>query len=167
VDNPPTLNLAKAGSSVPIKFSLDGDQGLGVLASGYPQVELNACDADDLQVDAIEQTTTANNGLTYDPFTDTYTYVWKTSKGWRGQCATLTLKLDDNTNTRRCSSSSNRSPRPVADQSDGPWTGRVKARSRGYLTSRASACRGSLRADRSRPVLPSRCTTTCAPSGTQ
>jgi hypothetical protein len=94
VDNTPTVNQAKAGSSIPVKFSLGGAQGLGVLAVGYPKVERYACgDVED--ADAIEQTTTANQGLTYNALTDTYTYVWKTDKNWKGKCATLTLKLDD------------------------------------------------------------------------
>jgi CSLREA domain-containing protein len=94
VDNSPTVNQAKAGSSIPVKFGLGGDQGLGVLAVGYPEVERYSCgDVDD--ADPIEQTTTANQGLTYNALTDTYTYVWKTDKNWKGKCATLTLKLDD------------------------------------------------------------------------
>ncbi len=36
-DNPPTLNMVKAGSGVPVKFSLSGDQGLNIFAAGYPQ----------------------------------------------------------------------------------------------------------------------------------
>jgi CSLREA domain-containing protein len=96
VDNPPTLNKAKAGSSIPVKFSLGGDQGLDVLADGSPRVERYTCgDVDD--ADPIEQTSTANQGLTYNARADTYTYVWKTNKGWKGKCATLTLELDDGT----------------------------------------------------------------------
>ena len=34
---------------------------------------------------------------TYNALADTYTYVWKTDKAWKGKCATLTLKLDDGT----------------------------------------------------------------------
>ena len=94
VDNPDTVNQTKAGSSIPVKFSLGGDRGLGVLADGYPEVELYTCE-DVEDVDAIEQTTTANQGLTYDALTDTYSYVWKTDKNWKGKCGTLTLKLDD------------------------------------------------------------------------
>ena len=94
VDNPDTVNVVKAGSSIPVKFSLGGDQGLGVLADGYPKVLRYACD-DVEDADDIEQTTTANQGLTYNALTDTYTYVWKTDKNWKGKCATLTLKLDD------------------------------------------------------------------------
>ena len=32
----PVLNVVKAGSSVPLKFSLGGDQGLKCIAAGYP-----------------------------------------------------------------------------------------------------------------------------------
>ena len=65
-----------------------------MLAVGYPKVERYSCgDADD--ADPIEQTTSANQGLTYNPLTGTYTYAWKTDKNWKRKCATLTLKLDD------------------------------------------------------------------------
>jgi hypothetical protein len=45
--------------------------------------------------DPIEQTVTANAGLTYDAATDTYTYVWKTQKAWAGRCGTFHLGLKD------------------------------------------------------------------------
>ena len=102
VDNSPMVNVAKAGSSVPVKFSLGGDRGLGVLAVGYPQSQEFKCDTD-APVDPIEETSTANGGLTYDALTDQYTYVWKTSKSWSGQCRTLSVKLDDNTDPHTAS----------------------------------------------------------------
>ena len=37
IDNPPVLNKVKAGSAVPVKFSLTGNQGLDIFAAGYPQ----------------------------------------------------------------------------------------------------------------------------------
>ena len=92
VDNA-EVNLAKAGSSIPVRFSLGGDQGLEVL-DGAPTFSVSECDPD-ADVDAVETTTTANNGLTYDAATDTYTYVWKTDKGWKGKCGVFTLKLND------------------------------------------------------------------------
>ena len=79
VDSSPMVNAAKAGISVPVKFSLGGDRGLGVLAVGYPQSQEFKCDTD-APVDPIEETSTANGGLTYDALTDQYTYVWKTSR---------------------------------------------------------------------------------------
>ena len=95
VDNLPTVNSVKAGSAIPLKFALGGDQGLGILAAGSPTSVPIACSASD-PVDAIEQTATASNsGLSYDAATGQYTYVWKTDKGWAGTCRLLTLTLTD------------------------------------------------------------------------
>jgi hypothetical protein len=96
VDNLPTLNTVKAGSAVPIKFSLSGNQGLGIIASGYPASIKAECDA--VPTDAIEQTVTAGgSSLSYDSVADQYNYVWKTDKAWAGTCRQFVLKLDDGT----------------------------------------------------------------------
>jgi hypothetical protein len=96
VDNLQTLNSVKAGSAVPVKFSLSGDQGLGIIASGYPASIEVACDA--APTDAIEQTVTAGgSSLSYNSVSDQYNYVWKTEKGWAGKCRQFVLKLDDGT----------------------------------------------------------------------
>ena len=42
-DNAPTVNVAKAGSGIPVKFSLGGNHGLGVLAAGFPASERIQC----------------------------------------------------------------------------------------------------------------------------
>jgi hypothetical protein len=100
VNNPEVLNLAKAGSAIPVKFSLGGDMNSEIFyeetnGSTYPRSGPMPCDSTDL-VDAIEQTVTANSsGLTYDATSDRYTYVWKTNGGWAGTCRQLVLKLDD------------------------------------------------------------------------
>jgi predicted outer membrane repeat protein len=97
VDNLPTLNTVKAGQGVPVKFGLGGDQGLAVFAEGYPISQQVAC-ASGLPVDDIEQTVTAGgSSLSYDLATQTYTYVWKTNSGWKGQCRTLLVRLSDGT----------------------------------------------------------------------
>ncbi len=97
VDNLPALNVAKAGSAIPIKFSLGGDQGLDIFAAGYPKSVQVACDTLAPQ-DAIEETvTTGSSGLTYDPTTDTYIYVWKTNKAWANSCRQFVFVLDDGT----------------------------------------------------------------------
>jgi hypothetical protein len=91
------VNSVKAGSAVPVKFSLSGNQGTAVLAAGSPSVSFGAC-SPTAPVDAIEQTVTAGaSSLQYDPTTDQYTYVWKTDKSWAGTCATLSLTLVDGT----------------------------------------------------------------------
>jgi hypothetical protein len=97
VDNLPTYNTVKAGSAVPVKFSLSGDQGLGIIASGYPASATVPCEAAAPQ-DAVEQTVTAGgSSLSYDSVADQYNYVWKTEKGWAGTCRQFVLKLDDGT----------------------------------------------------------------------
>ena len=93
VDPLPTLNTVKAGSSVPVKFSLSGNHGLGVLAG--PTSGKVTCN-NTAQQDSIEELATAgSSGLSYDSLTDTYNYVWKTDKAWAGTCRVLNLKLAD------------------------------------------------------------------------
>jgi VCBS repeat-containing protein len=98
VDNLPTLNSSKAGSAVPVKFSLAGDQGLNIFAATYPKSEKIACDSN-APVDGIEETATPsdNNTLQYNPLIDQYTYVWKTEKSWAKTCRQLVVKLSDET----------------------------------------------------------------------
>ena len=87
------INIAKAGSAIPVKFSLGGNQGLAIFAAGSPASIATNCSA--TQSDAIEETVTAGgSSLQYDPVTDQYIYVWKTEKSWSG-CRELQLKLKD------------------------------------------------------------------------
>ena len=95
VDNPPTLNTVKAGSAIPVKFSLHGNQGLGVLAQ-TPSSEQTACDGS-AALEPVETPTSSQAGLTYDPVTDQYVYVWKTASAWAGSCRALVLRLNDGT----------------------------------------------------------------------
>ncbi|HXF84383.1 MAG TPA: ExeM/NucH family extracellular endonuclease [Anaerolineales bacterium] len=95
IDNLPALNVAKAGSSIPVKFSLGGDQGLDIFFSGYPLSRQIACDSG-VPTTGIEQTVSAGGSiLTYDPTTDQYIYVWKTEKAWAGTCRQLVVTLKD------------------------------------------------------------------------
>ena len=94
VDNKPAVNVAKAGSSVPVKFSLTGYQGMDILAEGSPSSRAVSCDAS-APSDVLEQTVTAgSSSLSYDATTDHYGYVWKTDKAWSG-CRELLLRLSD------------------------------------------------------------------------
>ena len=95
VDNPPTVNLAKAGQGIPVKFSVGGDRGLDIFQQGYPKIVQIACD-NSMTLDEVDETVTAGaSGLQYDPDTDTYTYAWKTSKAWKGSCRKFSMKLID------------------------------------------------------------------------
>jgi hypothetical protein len=99
VDNPPTLNVVKAGSGVPVKFSLGGNQGLAIFAAGYPQSEPITCDAKapTSTIGAKETVNVTGRSLTYNAQTNQYTYNWKTDKSWQSTCRRLSLKLTDNT----------------------------------------------------------------------
>ena len=91
VDNLPAFNKQNAGSTVPVKFSLGGDQGLGVFVVGYPKSEVITCDSAAL-VWGVESTN-SNAGLNYSG--GQYHYNWKTEKAWAGACRQLVIVLSD------------------------------------------------------------------------
>jgi hypothetical protein len=95
VDNLPTLNVVKAGSAVPVKFSLGGDGGLSIFDTGYPKSQIIACDSTDPVAGIEEVMVAGSSSLAYDPNTNQYTYVWKTEKTWANTCRQLVLKLND------------------------------------------------------------------------
>lgn len=101
VDNPgsgaiPVVNTVKAGSAVPVKFSLGGNLGLNVLAPQSPASAAYACAAS--SDTPIEETVSAlANAFSYDASTSQYVYVWKTDKAWAGTCRKFTLTLADGT----------------------------------------------------------------------
>jgi hypothetical protein len=97
VDNLPTLNIATAGSAIPVKFSLAGNQGLNIFAAGYPASGQVVCDANE-PGSVIEETVNAGgSSLTYDTATGQYNYVWKTNKAWKGTCRILVVRFIDGT----------------------------------------------------------------------
>ena len=91
------FNSTKAGAAVAVKFSLDGDQGLGVFADGYPKSGTILCNSTQEITDGQSTEIAGQTSLSYDPATDTYTYVWKTEKAWASQspCRQLVVKLLD------------------------------------------------------------------------
>ena len=95
VVNQPAFNQVKAGSSVPIKFSLNGDQGLDILASGYPKSQSIACDTSAPVTGLETASNPSSSGLSYDASTDRYNFVWKTNKSWAGSCRLFILRLKD------------------------------------------------------------------------
>jgi len=97
VDNPPTINSVKAGPAIPVRFSLGGNFGLSILASGYPISKQVACTSG-APIDEIEETVSArSSSLSYDATTGQYTYVWKTEKAWANSCRQLVVRLADGT----------------------------------------------------------------------
>jgi hypothetical protein len=97
VNNPPTINTVKAGSAIPVKFSLGGDLGLAILAANSPSSQPISCTTG-APSDEIETTVTAgSSSLTYDAATGQYVYVWKTNKAWAATCRRLDVTLTDGT----------------------------------------------------------------------
>jgi hypothetical protein len=97
VDNQPVLNVVKAGQSIPMKFSLGGYQGMGIIVAGYPSSNAMTCDST-ADLDTIEIVATAgSSGLNYDSTTNQYNFIWKTDKSWANSCRQFILKLDDGT----------------------------------------------------------------------
>jgi hypothetical protein len=94
VDNLPVVNVANAGRSIPVTFGLGGNQGLAIVAPGYPLVNLAPCDPG--PTDLVE-TYAEGSGLRYNPQSRHYSYVWKTQKVWAGKCGKLKILLVDGT----------------------------------------------------------------------
>ena len=97
VSNLPSINAVKAGSAIPIKFTLGGDQGFGILAAGFPVSQQVGCSSSAPINDIEETSTSGGSSLSYDALSDQYKYVWKTQSGWLGTCRQLVVKLSDNT----------------------------------------------------------------------
>jgi hypothetical protein len=91
---PGALNQVKAGSSVPVKFSLHGNFGLNILANGFPQSGSIPCTGGTVDT-GITTDTAGSSSLQYDATSDTYTYVWKTQKAWASTCRQLLVVLND------------------------------------------------------------------------
>jgi hypothetical protein len=90
------MNSTKAGQSVPVKFSLAGNQGMNIFAEGYPKSKNVACSETTSEDPLEEVAAPGSSGLAYDATADRYSLVWKTEKAWAGTCRILTVKLKDN-----------------------------------------------------------------------
>lgn len=95
VSNAPALNTANSGSAIPVKFSLGGNVGLEILATGYPASKAIVCTTK-ADAGALQPTISpGSSGLSYDAPSGQYNYVWKTDKSWAKSCRRLVLKFND------------------------------------------------------------------------
>jgi len=99
IDNLPTLNSAKAGQTIPIKWQLKDASGnlisdLGSLAQNGLTSGSVACGS--APVDVVEELSAP--GSTVFRFDGTqFIYNWQTTKSWAGTCRTLQVRLSDGT----------------------------------------------------------------------
>ena len=92
VHNRPHVNFVKAGWAVPLKFSLGGNRGMDVLASGYPRSWAYWCRFGPCGERSVP-TATNSKGFTYDTARDTYTYLWRTDRSFAGSCRVFEMKF--------------------------------------------------------------------------
>jgi hypothetical protein len=83
-----------------VKFSLSGNQGLDIFASGYPKSQKISCDSSAPVDDTIPTVAAGSSTLTYDAASDQYTYTWKTENSWAGTCRQLIVGFVDGTTQR-------------------------------------------------------------------
>lgn len=97
--NPPGENTATAGAGtgVALGFSLSGDRGLAVLASGAPTSAAYVCGTSGPLAGAAETAVAATSSLAYSTTAGNYTYAWKTEKVWSGSCRAFIMRLGDGT----------------------------------------------------------------------
>jgi predicted extracellular nuclease len=89
------VNFANAGATVPIKFSLGGDQGLSIFTPGYPASADYECGT--TPPPDASQPAAMTNPLRYDAVRDEYVFEWKSSKAWANSCRVFVLGLADGT----------------------------------------------------------------------
>ena len=100
VDMPAVVNMAKAGSTIPLKWRLTDFAGGNVtdVATVASTISFRtSCSG--AASDEIEETTIATGGtaLRYDAMAQQFVYSWATLKSWTGTCRTLVLTLNDGT----------------------------------------------------------------------
>lgn len=95
ISNLPVVNTVKAGSSVPVKFSLSGYKGLNIFAADSPASGPIVCNSSDPAIVLEDTMTAGGSSLSYDAGSDQYVYVWKTSAAWAGTCRQLVVVLSD------------------------------------------------------------------------
>jgi YVTN family beta-propeller protein len=82
----------KAGSTVPIVFSLSGDRGPDVLAAGSPASGAVRCGT---TVPTRTYPAASDGGLRFDSSQGVYVFQWRTKRGWAGTCRAFVLTLGD------------------------------------------------------------------------
>jgi hypothetical protein len=96
LSNTAKLIDVKAGDIVPVAFGLSGDQGLAVIAAGFPQSAQTSCTSPGSLGSGLA--TVASRPLEYSKVNGgRYRYSWATSKSWAGTCRQLIVTLADGT----------------------------------------------------------------------
>jgi 6-phosphogluconolactonase (cycloisomerase 2 family) len=87
-------SVVRAGSVVPIAFSLGGYHGLDVLADRSPSSVRVDCDDPSGRL-GDEAPAASADGLLFDEASGTYTLAWQTDRAWAWTCRAFTVTLRD------------------------------------------------------------------------
>ena len=90
----PALAPVSAGDQVPVKFTLHGDRGSGVVSAASSQ------QVDCSSLTPLDDWTAARGSTTYSAGPDRYTLQWQSERSWVGTCRQLALTLDDGSTHR-------------------------------------------------------------------
>lgn len=98
--HPLAVNRVKAGSAVPVKFVLRGQDGPVTDVSAVTSISSAARTSCTPPAPGATDPGTVSEplgSLRLDRAAGRFTYVWKTDRSWAGQCRVLTVVLDDGT----------------------------------------------------------------------
>jgi hypothetical protein len=87
-------SVVRAGSVVPIAFSLGGFHGPDVLADGSPSSARVDCDDRGERL-GDEVPAASADGLLFDEATGAYTFAWQTDRSWAWTCRAFSVTLHD------------------------------------------------------------------------
>jgi hypothetical protein len=85
----PTISTVKGGEDLPVKFSLNGNQGLDIFAA--QPAWRSGCTS------GAADTVPASGSLSYNASVDRYVFLAKTERAWAGSCRQLIVTLRDGT----------------------------------------------------------------------
>jgi hypothetical protein len=97
IDNPPTINVANAGRTIPVKWQLRTASG-GFIRSlaAVKKITVTVIDCANRPADVLpDQPAGSTSGLTYDTAGEQFQFNWVTQRSWAGTCRRLTIELDD------------------------------------------------------------------------
>ena len=94
IANPPSSNVANAGSAVPIGFSLNGFKGPSPFTVASQQAD---CASGQAIGTLVAASAVGGSGIQYDAVNDVYQYNWKTDRQYAQTCRQLVVTLNDGT----------------------------------------------------------------------
>lgn len=92
----PTINSVTHGTSLAFAFSLGGDQGMSVLATGYPKSQTVSCTS----TIAVPGQSSLNGTLAYGRLTKMYAYIVRAPRAWKGTCQQIVFRFIDGSERR-------------------------------------------------------------------